>query len=102
VAFAKKVTDLEQLIEEQPLDVILYVNQNTRNFQMMRYAHRWHVFINHGESDKMYMTSNQHKAYDFAFVAGDAARARLARALWDYDVESRTFLIGRPQSDHLG
>ena len=102
VAFAKKVTDLEQIIEEQPLDVILYVNQNTRNFQMMRYSHRWHVFINHGESDKMYMTSNQYKAYDFAFVAGEAARARLSRALWDYDVENRTFMIGRPQSDHLG
>ena len=101
VAFVQKITDIEQLVEEQPLDVILYVNQNTRNFQMMRYAHRWHVFVNHGESDKMYMTSNQHKAYDFAFVAGDAARARLSRALWDYDVETRTMAIGRPQTDHL-
>src|SRR5699024_3896648 len=81
VAFVPKVADLEQIVLEQPLDIILYVNQNTRNFQMMRYAHRWHVFINHGESDKMYMTSNQYKAYDVAFVAGDAARARLSRAL---------------------
>ena len=102
VAFVQKVTDIEALIEEQPLDVILYVNQNTRNFQMMRYGRRWHVFINHGESDKMYMTSNQHKAYDRALVAGDAARARLSKALWDYDVERRTIPIGRPQADHLG
>lgn len=101
VAFVPKVADLEQIVLEQPLDIILYVNQNTRNFQMMRYAHRWHVFINHGESDKMYMTSNQHKAYDVAFVAGDAARARLSRALWDYDTETRTVPIGRPQTDHL-
>lgn len=101
VAFAQKVTDLERVIEQQPLDVILYVNQNTRNFQMMRYGQRWHVFVNHGESDKMYMTSNQHKAYDYAFVAGDAARARLSAALWDYDVEARTIAIGRPQADHL-
>ncbi|WP_449278630.1 hypothetical protein [Leucobacter sp. GX24907] len=101
VAFVPKVTHLEQLVEDQPLDVILYVNQNTRNFQMMRYGRRWHVFVNHGESDKMYMTSNQHKAYDCAFVAGDAARARLARALWDYDVERSTVAIGRPQTDHL-
>ncbi|GAA1633716.1 hypothetical protein [Leucobacter chromiireducens] len=102
VAFAQKVTDLERTIEEQPLDVILYVNQNTRNFQMMRYGQRWHVFVNHGESDKMYMTSNQHKAYDYALVAGDAARARLSAALWDYDVDTRTMAIGRPQADHLG
>ena len=101
VEFAQKVTEIEDLLERQPLDVVLYVNQNTRNFQMMRYGDRWHVFINHGESDKMYMTSNQYKTYDHAFIAGDAARERLSRALWDYDLDARTFAIGRPQTDHL-
>lgn len=101
VAFVPKVTSIEKFIAQQPLDVILYVNQNTRNFQMMRYGERWHVFINHGESDKMYMTSNQYKTYDYAFVAGDAARARLGKALWNYDVEGRTIPIGRPQADHF-
>lgn len=101
VAFVPKVTSIESFIATQQLDVVLYVNQNTRNFQMMRYGERWHVFINHGESDKMYMTSNQYKTYDYAFVAGDAARARLSRALWNYDVEARTIAIGRPQADHL-
>ena len=101
VAFTQKVTDIEQLIAEQPLEVVLYVNQNTRNFQMMRYGQRWHVFINHGESDKMYMVSNQYKTYDYAFIAGNAARERLDRVLWDYDLDSRTFSIGRPQTDHL-
>ncbi len=67
---------------------------------MFRYGRRWHVFINHGESDKMYMTTNQFKAYDYAFVAGDAARERLSRVLWDYDLEARTIEIGRPQADH--
>ncbi len=101
VAFTQKVTQIERLLAKQPLDIVLYVNQNTRNFQMMRYGSRWHVFINHGESDKMYMTSNQYKTYDYAFVAGDAARKRLGRALWNYDLDSRTFAIGRPQTDHL-
>lgn len=101
VVYAPKVTDLERTLAAQRLDVVLYVNQNTRNFQMMRYGSCWHVFVNHGESDKMYMTSNQHKCYDMALVAGDAARARLANALWDYDVERRTIPIGRPQTDHL-
>lgn len=102
VAYVPKVTNIESFIASQPLDIVLYVNQNTRNFQMMRYGDRWHVFINHGESDKMYMTSNQYKTYDYAFVAGDAARARLSRALWEYDVDARTMPIGRPQVDHLG
>lgn len=100
VAFVPTVRDLERYIATQDIRVVLYVNQNTRNFQMFRYGRRWHVFINHGESDKMYMTTNQFKAYDYAFVAGDAARERLARVLWDYDLDARTIEIGRPQADH--
>jgi len=100
VAFAPTVRDVEQVLAEQDIRLVFYVNQNTRNFQMFRYGRRWHVFINHGESDKMYMTTNQFTAYDYAFVSGDAARARLGRVLWDYDLDRRTFSIGRPQADH--
>jgi hypothetical protein len=100
VAFVPTVRDLERFIAKQDIRVVLYVNQNTRNFQMFRYGRRWHVFINHGESDKMYMTTNQYKAYDYAMIAGDAARERLSRVLWDYDLERRTIEIGRPQADH--
>lgn len=100
VAFVPTVRDLERFIASQDIRVVLYVNQNTRNFQMFRYGRRWHVFINHGESDKMYMTTNQYKAYDYALVAGQAARDRLSRTLWDWDIESRTIEIGRPQADH--
>ncbi|WP_394279688.1 hypothetical protein [Microbacterium sp.] len=101
VAFVPMVRDLESYIASQDIRVVLYVNQNTRNFQMFRYGHRWHVFINHGESDKMYMTTNQFKAYDYALIAGDAARARLSRVLWQYDLDARTIAIGRPQADHF-
>ncbi|MEV5071207.1 CDP-glycerol glycerophosphotransferase family protein [Microbacterium sp. LMI12-1-1.1] len=100
VAFVPTVRDLERFIAKQDIRVVLYVNQNTRNFQMFRYGRRWHVFINHGESDKMYMTTNQYKAYDYAMIAGDAARERLSRVLWDYDIDRRTIEIGRPQADH--
>jgi len=100
VAYVPNVRDIEQYIADQDIRVVLYVNQNTRNFQMFRYGRRWHVFINHGESDKMYMSTNQYKAYDFAFIAGDAARQRLERVLWDYDFDARAIQIGRPQADH--
>lgn len=100
VAFAPTVRDVENFLQTQDIRVVLYVNQNTRNFQMFRYGRRWHVFINHGESDKMYMTTNQFKAYDYALIAGDAARERLGRVLWDYDLDARTIAIGRPQADH--
>lgn len=101
VAFCHRVEDVEQVLATQPIKIVLYVNQNTRNFQMFRYGHRWHVFICHGESDKSYMSSNQIASYDYTFVAGQAAHDRLRPALWDYDLERRAIRIGRPQIDHL-
>ncbi|WP_411699320.1 CDP-glycerol glycerophosphotransferase family protein [Conyzicola sp.] len=101
VVYLRKVVDLERFIHSQDIKIVFYVNQNTKNFQMFRYGRMWHVFINHGESDKMYMTTNQFKAYDFSFVAGDAAKERLARKLWDFDVDRRAISIGRPQADHF-
>ncbi|OIH96720.1 CDP-glycerol glycerophosphotransferase family protein [Curtobacterium sp. MCBA15_001] len=99
--YARQVVDLERFVDEQAPKIVLYVNQNARNFQMMRYGRMWHVFVNHGESDKMYMTTNQFKAYDYALIAGDAARDRLSEALWDYDLDRRAVAIGRPQADHF-
>jgi CDP-glycerol glycerophosphotransferase (TagB/SpsB family) len=101
VVYCRRVTDLEQFVAEQQLRLVLYVNQNQKNFQMFRYGRMWHVFINHGESDKMYMTTNQFKAYDYALVAGQAAVDRLSRKLWAYDVAQRTLPIGRPQADYF-
>ncbi|BDZ38816.1 hypothetical protein [Microbacterium suwonense] len=101
VAFVPRINQLERFLATQDIRVVLYVNQNTRNFQMFRYGHRWHVFISHGESDKVYMASNQIKSYDFTFIAGQAAHDRLAGALWNYDVDERALRIGRPQADYF-
>jgi len=101
VVYLRGVTDIERFLETQELRLVLYVNQNQKNFQMFRYGRMWHVFVNHGESDKMYMTSNQFKAYDYALVAGDAALDRLSRKLWAYDVAAKAIPIGRPQADHF-
>jgi hypothetical protein len=101
VIYKRRVTDLEQFVDEQDLRIIFYVNQNQKNFQMFRYGRMWHVFINHGESDKMYMTTNQFKAYDYALVAGQAALDRLSRKLWDFDLAKKAIPIGRPQADHF-
>jgi hypothetical protein len=101
VLYLRTITEIEAFLAEQDVAVMLYVNQNVKNFQMLRYGRMLHVFINHGESDKAYMTSNQFKAYDFSFVAGQAALDRLDRELWDYDVARRAIPIGRPQTDHI-
>ncbi len=101
VLYLRAVRDLEEFVAGQEVKLVLYVNQNAKNFQMFRYHRMWHVFVNHGESDKMYMTTNQFKAYDYSFVAGEAARDRLRRRLWGFDVDRRTITIGRPQADHF-
>ncbi len=101
VLHIRSTAELEKTLVKHPIKIVFYVNQNSKNFQMFRYGRIWHVFINHGESDKMYMTTNQFKAYDFSLVAGQAARDRLHRSLWNFDVERRTMMIGRPQVDHF-
>jgi hypothetical protein len=99
VHYAPTIEDVENLVNTQDLRLVFYVNQNIRNFQMMRFNTPDHVFISHGESEKAYMWSNQLKAYDYVFSAGQAARDRLDKYLRNYDAEHRTRLIGRPQID---
>lgn len=99
VLHAPRITDVEAFMEHHDIGLVLYVNQNLRNFQMMRFARPAHVFVSHGESDKSYMASNQLKAYDRVFIAGPAAAARLEGALVEFDVARRTVEIGRPQTD---
>ena len=99
--YLRRVAELEEFVNEQDLRIVFYVNQNSKNFQMFRYGRMWHVFINHGESDKMYMTTNQFKAYDYSLIAGQAARDRLGRKLWNFDMDAKTIEIGRPQADHF-
>jgi hypothetical protein len=99
VVHGPRVTDIEAFMANHEIGLVLYVNQNVRNFQMLRFAEPAHVFVSHGESDKSYMASNQLKAYDRVFIAGPAAAERLAGALVEFDVAARAVEIGRPQAD---
>ena len=91
---------LTDLIESNNYKVILYVNNSFTNFQAMAAKRAFHVHLNHGESDKMSMTSRQMYAYDVVAVAGQAAKDRLANALIVKD-ENKEIVIGRPQLDLL-
>ncbi len=91
---------LTTLIESNNYKVILYVNNSFTNFQAMAAKRAFHVHLNHGESDKMSMTSRQMYAYDVVAVAGQAAKDRLSNALIVKD-ENKEIVIGRPQLDLL-
>ncbi len=103
VLFAPNIAELETWARTQPALAFLYVNQNSRNFTAMRFPEPLHVFLNHGESDKAYMVSNQVKAYDLVLVAGEAALRRLREHVYDLH-RANLVPIGRPQVDveHAG
>lgn len=98
IVYRRSFDNMITYLEEHHPKLILYVNNGRSNFQTLSYAPAVHVHINHGESDKLSMVSNQAKAYDAVFTAGPAALRRHRRALIDFD-ESRLIEVGRPQLD---
>jgi hypothetical protein len=87
---------IAEFLREQKPKVLLYPNQNAKNFFALRNRFGIHVWVSHGESDKAYMFQNTLKRYDFYFAAGQAAVDRVARNIQNYNLE-RIKLIGRPQ-----
>jgi len=90
---------VDDLISRSPIRLVLYVNHNSGNFFMLRFPNLVHVSIMHGDSDKVVSISNQTKAYDFTFVAGQAAIDRLEAYLPMYNATQRCVVVGRPQAD---
>jgi choline kinase len=90
--------ELTEAYRTSPHKVVVYVNNSARNFQSLVARSVVHVHVNHGESDKICMVSNQVKAYDQVFVAGQAAVNRHRATLIGFD-ESRLVPVGRPQLD---
>ncbi len=96
--FVRRFADLANLYDENKYRLAIYVNNGVSNFQSLTDWRMVHVHVNHGESDKLSMVSNQAKAYDRVFVAGPAALDRHRAMLIDFD-ESKLLMVGRPQLD---
>ncbi|WP_158075580.1 CDP-glycerol glycerophosphotransferase family protein [Actinokineospora bangkokensis] len=98
VVLAPSFPDLVELYETSDFKVAVYVNNSVHNFHSLMQRRVLHVHVNHGESDKVCMVSNQVKAYDRVFVAGPNAVARHRAALIGFD-EAKLVPVGRPQLD---
>ncbi|WP_411732386.1 CDP-glycerol glycerophosphotransferase family protein [Paeniglutamicibacter sp.] len=96
--YVRRLDDLVNFYDFNNFKLCLYVNNGVANFQSLSVSTPVHVHINHGESDKLSMVSNQAKAYDRIFVAGPAAIERHRAVLMDFDLD-RLISIGRPQLD---
>lgn len=95
---APSFRELMDLYDTGAHKAAIYVNNSVWNFDSLVSRQMLHIHVNHGESDKLCMVSNQAKAYDRVFVAGEAAVRRHHAALLDFD-ETRLVRIGRPQLD---
>ncbi|WP_155838778.1 CDP-glycerol glycerophosphotransferase family protein [Arthrobacter castelli] len=96
--FVRRFEDVMDLYDTNDYRLGIYVNNGVTNFQSLTFSRMVHVHVNHGESDKLSMVSNQAKAYDKVFIAGPAAMERHRSVLLDFD-ESKLAMVGRPQLD---
>lgn len=90
---------LDAIILRSGTKLVLYVNYNPLNTAALRSRSALHVSLLHGDSDKVVSVSNQIKAYDFSFVAGQAAIDRLERYTTLFDAPARCIPVGRPSLD---
>jgi hypothetical protein len=90
---------LDEIVARSEVKLALYVNHDPINFEALRFTSMVHVYLGHGDSDKGVSVSNQVKAYDWCFLAGQAALDRTASAVMLYDAAARSRLIGQPQLD---
>lgn len=90
---------LDEILSLSDVKLTLYVNHDPINFESLRFTSMVHVYLGHGDSDKGVSVSNQVKAYDLCFLAGQAALDRTAAAVMLYDAPAHSVLIGQPQLD---
>jgi hypothetical protein len=98
VLLVPRYENLMALYDRASFHAVIYVNNGWTNFQSLSFQQAVHIHVNHGESDKICMVSNQAKAYDKVFVAGQAAIDRHNAAIAWFD-HSHLVTVGRPQLD---
>ena len=100
LALVRRYDDVMAFYERSSAKVIIYVNHGQLNFQSLTHRRALHVHVNHGESDKRSSFSNQAKAYDRVFVAGEVAERRYLDNVLEFE-ERRLVRVGRPPLDFL-
>jgi CDP-glycerol glycerophosphotransferase (TagB/SpsB family) len=90
------MSDLENFISSDTR-VCLYPANAFKNTQMMRQTQLKHIFINHGESDKIVNQSRFVRAYDKLYLAGPMAKDRLLQSGVNIGVDQVAY-VGRPQT----
>jgi glyoxylase-like metal-dependent hydrolase (beta-lactamase superfamily II) len=80
--------------------IALYPTNVGKNIHFLRLPGIAHIFIGHGDSDKVASINPFCKVYDEVWVAGPAGRERFVRAAIGVD-DDDVFEVGRPQLSHI-
>lgn len=95
VVCVPKADDVAEL-ELPDVRVVLYPGNAGKNVHMLRVAEAKHVFIGHGDSDKLASSNRVSKVYDEIWVAGRAGRDRYQRVR--HAISDKAIVeVGRPQ-----
>lgn len=77
--FSKEGITISQLLKIKSLKIFLYPTNRPNNFGYLnKFPHIQHIFIGHGDSDKLSSSSRFSTVYDFLFVSDNKAHLRYA------------------------
>jgi len=100
IFYIQDSSSLKNLYENKKPSVIIYLNNSLKNNQSLLYKKGYHVYVNHGESEKECMSSNQSKSYDYVLTTGQRGIDRYTENLLNFN-EKNCLIVGRPQLDHI-
>ncbi|MQS06443.1 hypothetical protein [Streptomyces alkaliphilus] len=84
------------LLDLPEVRVVLYPGNAGKNVHMLQRAEAQHVFIGHGDSDKLASSNRVSRVFDEIWVAGRAGRDRYRRVAHAID-DAAIVEVGRPQ-----
>lgn len=87
----------EWLIQRSPnATTVLYVSNTGNTVHFVRFPHLRHIFIGHGDSEKISSCGKQFRCYDEVWTAGQAHIDRFSNTNIDFS-SLRFRIVGRPQ-----
>ena len=97
IVYVRSMTSID-LVLTGATRIVLYPANGAKNINMLRWSELTHIFVNHGESDKIVNISKFLRSYDRVYLAGQMAVDRVLEAGLQLHDEN-LIQIGRPQTE---
>lgn len=97
IVYVRSMSSIDLILTESTR-AVLYPANGVKNAHMLRWSELTHIFVNHGESDKIVNVSKFLRSYDRLYVAGQMAVDRTLDAGLGI-LEQNLVPVGRPQTE---